>query len=55
MWRQEGRDRRDLNLPGAQEQLLEAVSAANPKTVLVLMNAGPLATNLGTRSHSGNS
>ena len=39
----EGRDRRDLNLPGAQEQLLEAVLAANPKTVLVLMNAGPLA------------
>lgn len=39
----EGHDRRDLNLPGAQEQLLEAVFAANPKTVLVLMNAGPLA------------
>jgi len=39
----EGRDRRDLNLPGAQKQLLEAVYAANPKTVLVLMNAGPLA------------
>jgi len=39
----EGRDRRNLNLPGAQEQLLEAVYAANPKTVLVLMNAGPLA------------
>jgi beta-glucosidase len=39
----EGRDRRDLNLPGAQEQLLEAVYAANPKTVLVLMSAGPLA------------
>jgi len=39
----EGHDRRDLNLPGAQEQLLEAVYAANPKTVLVLMNAGPLA------------
>jgi beta-glucosidase len=39
----EGRDRGDLNLPGAQEQLLEAVYAANPKTVLVLMNAGPLA------------
>ncbi|SFS07280.1 beta-glucosidase [Granulicella pectinivorans] len=39
----EGRDRRDLNLPGAQEQLLEAVFAANPKTVVVLMNAGPLA------------
>ncbi len=41
----EGRDRRDLNLPGAQEQLLEAVYTANPKTVLVLMNAGPLAVN----------
>ena len=39
----EGRDRHDLNLPGAQEQLLETVFAANPKTVLVLMNAGPLA------------
>jgi beta-glucosidase len=38
----EGKDRRDLNLPGAQEQLLEAVYAANPKTVLILMNAGPL-------------
>lgn len=39
----EGHDRRDLNLPGAQQQLLEAVYAANPKVVLVLMNAGPLA------------
>ncbi len=41
----EGRDRRDLNLPGAQEALLEAVYTANPKMVLVLMNAGPLAVN----------
>lgn len=39
----EGRDRRDLQLPGSQEQLLEAVYAANPKTILVLMTAGPLA------------
>jgi len=39
----EGKDRRDLNLPGAQEQLLEAVAAANPQTALVLMSAGPLA------------
>ena len=39
----EGLDRRNLELPGAQEQLLEAVYAANPKTVLILMNAGPLA------------
>ena len=41
----ESKDRRDLNLPGAQQQLLEAVFAANPKTVLVLLNAGPLAVN----------
>jgi beta-glucosidase len=40
----EGHDRKDLNLPGAQEKLLEAVVAANPKTVVVLMNAGPLST-----------
>jgi beta-glucosidase len=39
----ENRDRRDLNLPGAQQQLMEAVFAANPRTVLVLMNAGPVA------------
>jgi beta-glucosidase len=39
----EGRDRKDLGLPGAQEQLLEAVVGANPKTVVVLLNAGPLA------------
>ncbi|WP_052201161.1 glycoside hydrolase family 3 C-terminal domain-containing protein [Terriglobus sp. TAA 43] len=39
----EGRDRRNLNLPGAQQRLLEAVYAANPKVALVLLNAGPLA------------
>ena len=39
----EGHDRRNLDLPSAQEQLLEAVFAANPKTVLVLENAGPIA------------
>jgi beta-glucosidase len=39
----EGRDRTDLRLPGDQEQLLQAVVRANPQTVLVLFNAGPLA------------
>ncbi|HEY3861087.1 MAG TPA: glycoside hydrolase family 3 C-terminal domain-containing protein [Verrucomicrobiae bacterium] len=39
----EGRDRATLALPGRQEELIEAVRAANPKTVAVLMNAGPLA------------
>jgi beta-glucosidase len=40
----EDRDRKSLALPGAQEQLIEAVFAANPKTVVVLSNAGPLST-----------
>jgi beta-glucosidase len=39
----EGRDRVSLALPGRQEELIEAVYAANPKTVVVLLNAGPLA------------
>jgi beta-glucosidase len=40
----EDRDRRNLFLPGGQEKLIEAVFAANPKTVVVLMNAGPEST-----------
>jgi beta-glucosidase len=40
----EGHDRTKLGLPGEQEKLVEAVYAANPKTVVVLMNAGPLST-----------
>lgn len=36
-------DRTSLALPGAQEDLAKAVYAVNPRTVLVLMNAGPLA------------
>jgi beta-glucosidase len=39
---QEGRDRSTLALPGNQQELLEAVVAANPRTVVVLMSAGPL-------------
>jgi beta-glucosidase len=38
----EGRDRTSLALPGNQEELIEAVMAANPKTIVVEMNAGPL-------------
>jgi len=38
----EGRDRTSLGLPGNQEELIEAVMAVNPKTVVVEMNAGPL-------------
>lgn len=39
---QEGRDRKTLALTGNQEQLIEAVTAANPRTILVQMSAGPL-------------
>jgi beta-glucosidase len=39
----EGRDRTSLALPGRQEELIEAVTASNPKTLVVLLNAGPLA------------
>jgi beta-glucosidase len=38
----EGRDRTSLGLPGNQEELVEAVLAVNPKTIVVEMNAGPL-------------
>lgn len=39
----EARSRTDLGLPGLQQQLLEAVYAANPNLVLVLNNGRPLA------------
>jgi beta-glucosidase len=39
---QEGRDRKTLALTGNQEALVEAVLAANPRTIVVEMSAGPL-------------
>jgi len=39
---QEGHDRQTLGLTGNQEALVEAVFAANPRTVVVEMSAGPL-------------
>jgi beta-glucosidase len=38
----EGRDRKTLNLPGSQEQLLEAVYKANPKSIAIVMSGGPV-------------
>lgn len=38
----EGHDRASLALPGRQEDLVRAVCAANSRTVVVLLNAGPL-------------
>lgn len=38
----EGMDRASLALPGDQDRLVEAVAAANPRTVVVLHTAGPV-------------
>jgi beta-glucosidase len=38
----EGIDRSKLGLPGNQQELVDAVLAANPRTIIVLCNAGPL-------------
>ena len=37
-------DRPNLRLPNEQDQLIRAVAAANPRTVVVLMNASPVDT-----------
>ena len=39
----ENYDRFNITLAGVQEELVAAVVAANPKTVVVLINGGPLA------------
>lgn len=39
----EGRSRTNIDLPGVQQELLEAVYEANPNIILVLMNGRPLA------------
>jgi beta-glucosidase len=38
-WESEGHDRRDMTLPGLQDELVAAVAAVNPRTVVVV-NAG---------------
>jgi beta-glucosidase len=38
-WESEGRDRRTVTLPGRQNELVERVAAANPRTIVVV-NAG---------------
>jgi beta-glucosidase len=38
----EGMDRTSLRLPGDQNRVIEAVSAANPRTIVVLHTAGPV-------------
>ncbi|HEY1343342.1 MAG TPA: glycoside hydrolase family 3 C-terminal domain-containing protein [Bryobacteraceae bacterium] len=46
----EGRDRKSLDLPGSQEQLLEAVYKANPKTIAVIMSGGPVSVQWASRN-----
>jgi beta-glucosidase len=41
-WMGEGMDASDLSLPGGQDDLVSAVAAANPKTVVVLETGGPV-------------
>jgi beta-glucosidase len=41
-WMVEGTDAPDLSLPEGQDQLIGAVTAANPKTVVVLETGGPV-------------
>ncbi len=38
----EGADRTDISLPGNQDQLVEAITAANPNTIVVLETGGPV-------------
>ncbi|MDB5396755.1 MAG: glycosyl hydrolase [Rhodospirillales bacterium] len=41
-WMVEGEDVPDLSLPNGQDALIEAVAAANPKTIVVLETGGPV-------------
>ncbi len=43
-WMIEGADVPDLTLPNGQDQLIEAVAAANPNTIVVLETGGPVLT-----------
>ena len=38
----EGRDQDNISLPGNQDALIEAVAAANPRTIVVLETGGPV-------------
>ena len=38
----EGADRKDMKLPFGQDELIQKVRAANPKTIVVMMSGGPV-------------
>ncbi len=41
-WESEGMDLKNLSLPGKQDELIGAVAAANPRTIVVLETGGPV-------------
>ncbi|HZS77954.1 MAG TPA: glycoside hydrolase family 3 C-terminal domain-containing protein [Ktedonobacteraceae bacterium] len=41
-WQSEGFDRPDMDLPGQQNELVEQVAAANPRTIVVLNTGSPI-------------
>ena len=41
-WRSEGYDVPDLSLPQGQDELIRAVSAVNPRTIVILETGGPV-------------
>ncbi|WP_189426108.1 beta-glucosidase [Devosia pacifica] len=41
-WDSEGSDLPDITLPGRQDELIEAVASANPRTIVVLQTGGPV-------------
>lgn len=48
-WATEQHDLPDLSLPDGQDRLIEAVAAANPRTVVVLETGGPVLTDWSAR------
>jgi beta-glucosidase len=46
----EGFDRSDIDLPGIQEDLIQAIYNVNPNTIVVLVNGSPVAVNW-TQAH----
>jgi beta-glucosidase len=42
-WEAEGEDRESMALPGAQDDLIRAIAAANPRTVVVINAGSPVA------------
>lgn len=41
-WETEGHDKQDMELPGRQEELIERIAAANPRTAVVVNAGAPL-------------